>query len=86
MMRQYTESLPCCQTALAMYERLRDERGMAAAWHHLAFIYEAQGDLDQAVKIMEKVVTIDVKYGLPKLNENRQHLEQWKKRVQETGA
>ncbi|HLB01915.1 MAG TPA: tetratricopeptide repeat protein, partial [Nitrospiria bacterium] len=64
------------------YERLEDDRGMAAAWYHLAFIYEALGNLDQAVKLMEKVVSIDVKYGLPKLAENRQYLEQWREKMQ----
>ena len=83
MMKRYAEALPCCQTALNMYERLKDERGIASAWYHLAFIHEAQGRLEQSVKLMEKVVVVDRKYSLPKLAENQALLRAWKKKNQE---
>jgi tetratricopeptide (TPR) repeat protein len=47
---------------------------MAGAWYVLASCYEAQGQWSQAVRYLQKVIRIDQKYQLPKLDENTQRL------------
>ncbi len=40
----------------------------------LADCYEAMGRLEQAVQLLERVVEMDRKFGLPKLEENTKRL------------
>jgi tetratricopeptide (TPR) repeat protein len=87
LMCRLPDAEACCRTALDIAGRLGDERLEAAARYHLAFIHAEQGQFAQAVEMMERVVAIDAKYQLPKLEENRGWLNQWReKRISEEKA
>jgi tetratricopeptide (TPR) repeat protein len=81
LMGRHDDATACCSTALAIAERAGDDRLMAAAWYQLAFVYEGRGLLDRAVAMMERVVEVDEKYRLPKLEENRRRLREWRNRL-----
>jgi len=79
LMRGRPEEARCrCEEALAISVRLKDELGMASAWYNMAALNESTGRLDKAVDCLTRVVEVDERYGLPKLNENRHRLERLK--------
>lgn len=79
MTKRYEEGLSCALSALAIYQRLDEELGVAASRYHLAFLCRALGREEAAIRCLEQVVAIDEKYGLPKLSENRRILETWRR-------
>jgi len=81
LMRRHDDAFACCRTALDIAQGLGDERLEAAARYHLAFIHAEQDQFAQAAEMMERVVAIDEKYQLPKLEENRGWLKEWKGKV-----
>ncbi len=68
------EALACCRTSLAIAERLQDELRMAGAWYVMADCAEKLGKVREAVTLLTKVVRVDRKYQLPKLDENTARL------------
>ncbi len=68
------ESRGHSEAAYTLYAQLHDEMGMAATLYHQAALYEQMDDIESAIRCMEQVVSIDQKYALPKLSENRQRL------------
>jgi tetratricopeptide (TPR) repeat protein len=76
---QHDKALRSSQEALSISEQLQDELGMAAAWYHLAGLYEKTGNIEEATRLMTRVVSIDERFGLPKLEENRRRLEKLKR-------
>lgn len=75
------EAIACAQTSLSIAERLRDELRMGGAWYVLAGCHEALGHDEETAKFLHRVVRIDRKYGLPKLEENTQRLEVFRQRL-----
>ncbi len=69
-------ALKCCEEALAMSKLLNDDLGLAAASYNLVAIHEGMGHLDEAIALLTRVVEIDTRHGLPKLDENRRRLKQ----------
>ena len=74
MQGRHEEALSCCRTSLALAERNRDELRMGGAWYVMAHCYEHLGDIKEAAYLLEKVVQLDRKYQLPKLEENERRL------------
>ena len=54
---------------------------MAGACYLLAGIREEEGKVAEAAALLERVVTIDRKYQLPKLEENTRRLEALRERI-----
>ncbi|MCA9451006.1 MAG: tetratricopeptide repeat protein, partial [Nitrospira sp.] len=73
--RRFEEAQSCTLTSLDVARRLKDELRMGGAWYVLASCHEAQGQWSQAVQYLRKVVRIDQKYQLPKLDENTRRLQ-----------
>jgi tetratricopeptide (TPR) repeat protein len=65
-----------CGESLAISTRLNDDLGMAAAWYNLVAVSERAGALDEAIEFLARVVEVDERYRLPKLEENRNRLNQ----------
>jgi len=72
--KMHDEAASCALTSLEISRRLRDELRMAGAWYLLAGIREEQGNRIGAVELLERVVAVDRKYQLPKLEENQRRL------------
>ncbi len=72
---RYDDAIACAQTSLAIAERLHDELRMGGAWYVMADCHNAKGDEDQEAHFLHRVVRVDRKYGLPKLEENTKRLE-----------
>ena len=72
--QRYDDAIDICQTSLAIAQRLEDELRMASAWYLMAEGYEQQGNLEKAADLLERVVRVDEKYDLPKLEANRKRL------------
>jgi len=68
------DAIACAQTSLAIAERLRDELRMGGAWYVLAGCHETLGHDAEAARLLQRVVRVDRKYGLPKLEENTRRL------------
>ncbi|NJL17541.1 MAG: tetratricopeptide repeat protein, partial [Nitrospira sp.] len=81
MQTRYDEAIACCQTSLSVAERLRDELRTGGARYVLAQCYEEMGRLQDALSLLELVVSMDRKYGLPKLEENTRRLEALRARL-----
>jgi tetratricopeptide (TPR) repeat protein len=69
------KALRYSETAYAFYDQLNDEMGCAMTLYHQATLYEDKDDHENAIRCLERVVTIDEKYGLPKLAENKSRLD-----------
>ena len=78
---RFDDAIACAQTSLAIAERLRDELRMGGAWYVLAGCHEALGQDAQAGRYLHRVVRVDRKYELPKLQENTQRLERLRQRL-----
>lgn len=72
--KRYQEAIACCHTSQSIAERLRDELRTGGARYVLVQCYEEMGQLQEAADLLEQVVAMDRKYGLPKLEENTQRL------------
>lgn len=79
--KRYEEALACCQTSLAMAERHRDELRAGGARYVMAQCHEEQGHLQEAAELLERVVAMDRKYRLPKLEENTIRLQALRQRL-----
>ena len=75
------DAIACSQTSLAIAERLRDELRMGGAWYVLASSHEILGHDEEASILLHRVVRIDRKYWLPKLEENARRLEVLRQRL-----
>ena len=71
---RYHDAMACCQTSLALAERIDDELRVAGAWYVMVHCYEQLNEIEQAADLLERVVRIDRKFGLPKLKENTARL------------
>ena len=78
------DAIACAQTSLAIAERIRDELRMGGAWYVLAGCHEALGHDEEAARFLHRVVRVDRKYGLPKLEENTKRLEVLRQRLIKT--
>ncbi len=75
------DAVACAQTSLAIAERLGDALRMGGAWYVLADCHEAAGRDAEAARYLERVVRVDRKYGLPKLEENTRRLQALRQRL-----
>lgn len=67
------------QASFEIFNRLKDEMGMASTLFHQADLYERERDIPNAISCLRRVVAIDEKYQLPKLSENRSRLSRLEK-------
>ena len=74
MQEKFDDALACCRTSLGIAERLGDELRIGGVWFLMSHCYEQLQDLHTAAELLERVVAIDEKYALPKLQENRTRL------------
>ncbi len=81
MQRRFEDAIACCQTSQSVAERSRDELRTGGARYVLADCYEAMGRLDEAARLLERVVEMDRKYQLPKLEENTKRLQALRERL-----
>jgi tetratricopeptide (TPR) repeat protein len=81
--KRYDEAIACCQTSQSIAERLRDELRTGGARYLLAQCYEEMGRLREASDLLELVVDMDRRYGLPKLEENTLRLKRLRARLVE---
>jgi len=79
--KRYDDAAACALTSLGISRRLRDELRVAGAYYLLAGIREEEGKVTEAAELLERVVAIDRKYHLPKLEENTRRLEALRERV-----
>ncbi|MCK6501006.1 MAG: tetratricopeptide repeat protein, partial [Nitrospira sp.] len=84
--KRYEDAIACCHTSQSIAERHRDELRAGGARYVLAQCYEDLGQLQTAVNLLEQVVRMDRKYGLPKLEENTRRLETLRARVAAEGT
>lgn len=80
MQRRHDDAIACCQTSQSIAERAHDELRAGGARYVLAQCYEELGRLGEAVALLERVVEMDRKYQLPKLNENTKRLRDLRER------
>ena len=83
---RYDDAIACCQTSQSIAERSRDELRPAGARYVLADCYEAMGRLEDAAQLLERVVDMDRKYLLPKLEENTKRLQCLRERLSATSG
>ena len=86
MQRRFDDAIACCQTSQSVAERSRDELRTGGARYVLADCYEAMGRLEDAAQLLERVVEMDRKYLLPKLEENTKRLQCLRERLAATSG
>ena len=74
MQERFEDAVACCHTSQSIAERSRDELRVGGARYVLADCFEAMGRLQDAAQLLERVVEMDRKYHLPKLEENTKRL------------
>src|SRR5947208_1206959 len=79
--KRYDDAAACALTSLGISRRLRDELRAAGAYYLLAGIREEEGKVTEAAELLERVVAIERKYHLPKLEENTRRLETLRERI-----
>lgn len=79
--RQLQDALACCQTSLAIAERTKDELRAGGARYVMVQCHEELVDLLRAAELLERVVAMDRKYRLPKLEENTRRLDDLRLRL-----
>jgi len=79
--KRYDDAAACAMTSLGISRRLGDELRAAGAYYLLAGIREEEGKVTEAAELLERVVAIDRKYHLPKLEENTRRLETLRERA-----
>ena len=75
MQHKFDDAIACGQTSQSIAERACDELRIGGARYVLAECYEAMGRLREAAQLFERVVEMDRKYQLPKLEENSKRLQ-----------
>jgi hypothetical protein len=80
--KRYDDAVACCQTSQSIAERNHDELRVGGSRYVLVQCYEELGRYRQAADLLEQVVHMDRKYGLPKLEENVRRLERLRARIQ----
>lgn len=80
-LQRFEDAQACCRTSLAIAERNHDELRMAGAWYVMADCCEQQDKIDEAAGWLERVVEIDRKFQLPKLQENAKRLSDLHERL-----
>jgi tetratricopeptide (TPR) repeat protein len=80
------DAVACGQTSQSIAERSLDELRTGGARYLLADCYEAMGRLEEAAQLLERVVEMDRKYQLPKLEENIKRLDALRKRMSADAA
>jgi hypothetical protein len=85
MQQRVEDAVACGHTSQSIAERSRDELRVGGARYLLADCYEAMGRLDEAARLLERVVEMDRKYQLPKLEENRKRLSSLRQRLSNNG-
>jgi hypothetical protein len=83
LQKRYDDAIACCQTSQSIAERVRDELRTGGARYVLAQCYEETGRLSDAADLLDLVVQMDRKYGLPKLEENMKRLQTLRTRLAE---
>ena len=78
---RHDDAMACAQTSLAIAERLRDELRMGGAWYVMADCHKAMGCEEKEARFLQRVVRVDRKYGLPKLEENTGRLDALRMRL-----
>ncbi len=63
------------ERAYLLYEQMKDELGCAATRYHQVALHEKEQNLEAAIQCLKEVVTIDVKFQLPKLQQNKTRLK-----------
>jgi hypothetical protein len=81
MQQRFDDAVACCQTSQSIAERSCDELRAGGARYVLADCYEAMGRLQDAAHLLERVVEMDRKYELPKLEENTKRLQRLQERL-----
>jgi tetratricopeptide (TPR) repeat protein len=84
MLDRPDEARTRCEEALVISTRLKDDLGKASAWYNIAAVHESAGRLEEAAEFLARVIEIDERYGLPKLNENRTRLERLIRKKEDT--
>ena len=74
-MGRIDEALRHSEGAAFFFLQLKDELGYAMTVYHQSHLYEKKGAIQEAVYCLMRVISIDEKYHLPKLNENRERLK-----------
>lgn len=82
LQQRYDDAIACCHTSQSIAERARDELRTGGARYVLAQCYEDMGRFQEAADLLDLVVTMDRKYGLPKLQENTERLQQLRTRLE----
>ncbi|MDH5666889.1 MAG: tetratricopeptide repeat protein [Nitrospira sp.] len=83
---RFDDAIACCLTSQSIAERSRDELRTGGARYVLVQCYEETGRLREAEALLEQVVQMDKKYGLPKLDENVRRLSALRARLVDTDA
>ena len=86
MQQRYDDAVACCHTSQSIAERGCDELRTGGARYVLADCYEAMGRLQEAAQLLERVVEMDRKYQLPKLEENTTRLHRLRERLSNEAA
>jgi tetratricopeptide (TPR) repeat protein len=86
LQHRFDDAVACCQTSQSIAERSRDELRTGGARYVLADCYEAMGRLEEAAQLLERVVEMDQKYQLPKLEENTKRLHALRERLSADAA
>ena len=81
LQRRFDDAIACGQTSQSVAERSRDELRVGGARYLLADCYEAMGRFQDAAQLLERVVEMDRKYRLPKLEENTKRLQALRERL-----
>lgn len=81
LLQRFEDATACCRTSLSIAERTRDELRMAGAWYVMADCCEQQDKIEEAAGWLERVVSIDRKFQLPKLEANVRRLLRLKEQL-----
>ena len=84
-MGRVDEALRHSEGAASFFLQLKDELGYAMTVYHQSFLYEKKDSIQEAVYCLMRVVTIDEKYHLPKLGENRLRLKRLQGEIRAKG-
>jgi tetratricopeptide (TPR) repeat protein len=81
MQQRFDDAVACAQTSQSIAERACDELRTGGARYVLADCYERIGRFQEAAQLLERVVEMDRKYQLPKLEENMNRLQDLRERL-----
>jgi hypothetical protein len=81
LQQRFDDAVACGQTSQSIAERSRDELRTGGARYLLADCYEAMGRFEDAAQLLQRVVEMDRKYQLPKLEVNTKRLHALRERL-----